>query len=234
MKNLKILSFLFAFLCIGLTSCGDDLSEGVLVDTENFTDSESSAFARSGGNACIELVYPITVEFEDNTLATVEDQEELKAAIQAWMESNLDADDTTETGRGRRVKPDVVFPIQIINQDGETVDINSEEELREAKSACGGGKREGLRNKGERGDRQSCFTLSFPLTYDFPDGSSVIFDDKESKKEALKAYREANGRDTERPTLAYPVTVEYEDGTTATAESKDALNTLKEECSESD
>lgn len=238
MKNLKLLFSLIALLSIGLTSCGDDLAEGVLVDSQNFTDmagSEMLQRSSRGGNSCLEYVFPITIEFTDGTSATVGDQDELKAAVQTWKDNNLTTDDTVdgERGRNRGYRPDVVFPIQVTNEDGEVIDIASEEELRTARAECSGSGKGQKGNRNNRGDRaNSCFSLVYPITVEFPDGSSQTFDDEDTKKEALKAYREANGRDAERPSTAYPVTVEYEDGTQASADSKEALEALKEACTE--
>lgn len=235
MKNIKILSFLFTLLCIGLTSCGDDLSTDTLISTENFAPgSFADGVQRSGSNPCFELVFPITVEFEDGTTATAADKEELKAAVLAWKGNNSETEeaDDGERGRGKGYRPDLVFPIQVIDQDGETVDIASQEELAATKEACSGdrGRRGG---KGNRGNREAkCFSLIYPLTFDFSDGTSQTFEDAESKREALKAYKEANGRDAERPTLAYPVSVTFEDGSEAIADSMEALQELKNTCSE--
>ena len=237
MKNLKILSFLLAVLCIGLTSCGDDLAQDTLLSTENFVGDAFVDLQQSRGdrNPCVELVFPITISFSDNTTATVADQEELKTNVQTWKDNNTEVADTTGGKRGHRkgYRPDLVFPIQVINQDGETLDIASQDELKAAKATCGdeNGRKRGNGGKGKRGDKgEKCFSLVYPLTYNFADGTAQTFEDAESKREALKTYKEENGRDAERPSLGFPVTAEYEDGTQITADSVEALQELKDTC----
>ena len=238
MKNLKLLLSLVALLSIGLTSCGDDLAEGVLVDSQNFRDGEGSDMlerSSRGGSNCLEYVFPITIEFTDGTTAAVGDQDELKTTVQTWKENNLTGGDTADGERrgNRGYRPNVVFPIQVTNEDGELIDITSEEELRAARTECSGSGKGQKGNRNNRGDRaSSCFSLVYPITVDFPDGTSLTFEDEDSKKEAVKAYREANGRDAERPTTAYPLTVEYEDGSQASADSKEALKELRQACTE--
>lgn len=232
MKNLKVLSFLFALLCIGMTSCGDEFEQSELADIENFVDGSISDIqdrVAAGKFGCVEFVFPITVEFADNTTATAADYEELHAVIKEWKENNLDE---AENRRGNR--PDLVFPVQVVNEDGEVIDITLQEELRAVYQECGGrfgrGKKGGKR--GNKGRGYHCFSLVFPVTVDFADGTSQTFEDRDSLKAAVRDYKEENGRDAERPTLAYPITVEYEDGNQTSVDSREALKELKETCSE--
>jgi len=235
MKNLKLFSIMFAMLCIGLTSCGDELSSGLtdaeIIEVENFVDGSISDIqdrVAAGRNGCVEFVFPISVTFADGTSATAEDYETLYAAIKAWKEANMDED--AERGSNR---PDLVFPVQVINEEGEIVDIATQEELRAVYQECGG--RSGNGNRGKRGHKgrgYSCFSIVYPVTVDFPDGTSEVFEDRATLKAAVKAYKEENPDAEERPTVAYPLTVAYDDGTQATVESRDALKELKEACAE--
>jgi len=235
MKNLKFLSVVLALLCIGFTSCGDDLAEDALIDTQNFSADKAEGLLSRTGNRCLEFVFPITISFADNTTATVADQEELKAAVKTWKENNLDTDETEEGNRGRRngFRPDLVFPIQVTNEEGEIIDIASAEEFKAANAACGGGRKGQKGNRGQKGERENtCFSVVYPITLSFPDGSSQTFEDEASKKDAIQTYKEANGRGAERPNTVYPLTVEYEDGTQTSVESKEAFKTLRQACSE--
>lgn len=237
MKNLKFLSILFSLLCIGLTSCGDELgtnelSDAELVSVENFVDSSIAGIqdrVAAGKYGCVEFVFPITVTFADNTTAIADDYEALHAAIKAWKESNMDEEDRESN------RPNLVFPVQVINEEGEIVDITTQEELRAVFQECGGRNGKGRKGKrGHGGKGYSCFSLVYPVTVDFADGTSETFEDRETMKAAIRAFKEANGRGAERPTVAYPITVEYEDGTQTSVESREALKELKEACSQED
>jgi len=75
-----------------------------------------------------------------------------------------------------------------------------------------------------------CFSLVFPISVAFPDGSEEGFNEKAELRTALKAWKEANPDSEERPNLLYPLDIEYKDGTIATVESVEQLKELKAEC----
>lgn len=86
-----------------------------------------------GKTKCVELVYPISFLVGDGTTITGQTRAELKASLKEWKESNPDASE----------KPQLVFPIEIINSEGETVEVADAETLAEIKEDC----------KGKRGSR---------------------------------------------------------------------------------
>lgn len=233
MKNLKMLFVML--ICVGLTSCGDELglnelSDSEIVDVENFVDEAISGIqdrVAAGRNGCVEFVFPISVAFVDGTTATADDYESLHAVIKSWKENNL------EEGESRRAnRPELVLPVQVVNEDGEIIDVATEEELKAIFQECGG--KFGKWKKGKRGHRgkgYSCFSLVFPVTVDFANGTSVTFEDRQGLKAGIRAYKESNGRG-QRPTLAYPITVEYDDGTQTAVDSKEALKELKQACAD--
>lgn len=95
-----------------------------------------------------------------------------------------------------------------------------------------GGKPEGIPG-GRPGcmDGDLCFRLSFPVTINYPDGSSDAHEDHISLKQAVRAWRMDNQYNESRPQLAFPLAVELEDGTTQSVENQDALKALKDSCS---
>ncbi len=75
-----------------------------------------------------------------------------------------------------------------------------------------------------------CFTLVFPVSVSFPDGSETSFESKEEVKEAVKAFKEANPDAEERPSLVFPIEITLTDGTVTNVETQDALQEIKSEC----
>ncbi len=223
MQNFKTWTLLmFAVLAIGFTSCTkEDVS---LVDIENFSDDSINSMQRGvvGKNHCLEFIFPVTIAFVDETTASVESYEDLHETITDWFEAN-DVEKTREN------KPDLVFPIQVVNQEGEIVDVASAEMLKELKSEC---PRNGRGKGGERGKGFKCFSLVFPISATIA-GETSTFADHDTFKAAIRAYKEEAGRDAERPELVYPVTVEYEDGTQVSVASQEEMIALKEDCKES-
>lgn len=218
-KNLRAFGLiLLAALAISFTSCNDNLE---LTDIDNFTDSAVDGLQRGivGKNHCLEFIFPISIEFIDGTTAEVSDYENLHETVKAWFEAN-------DVEKNRENRPQLIFPIQVLNQEGEIVDLASEDELKELRSEC---PRIGKCKKGKRGKGFKCFSLVFPVSVTI-DGEVQSFDDRMALKAAVRAYKEEAGDDFERPTLVFPVTVEYEDETQVEVASQEELIALKEAC----
>lgn len=66
------------------------------------------------------------------------------------------------------------------------------------------------RGHGMKGGRN--FDFVYPITYNMPDGTTITVEDREGMS-AMKAWREANPDNTERPTLQFPVDVVVDDVT---------------------
>lgn len=159
---------------------------------------------------CFELVYPVTIVFADATTASAGSKEEFRQAVKDWFEA-------TGAEKNADNRPTFQFPIEVI-KDGETIQVASQEELQALKEGC----------RGDRG-KNKCFDLVYPVSMDF-DGETQSFASEEELKAAMRSYRQENGKGSPRPELVFPVTVEYEDGTQATANSREELRSLKEDC----
>ncbi len=209
---------IFSFL---LTSCAKEEST---VSSENFVDQTiQSLQERSVGKSqCLEFVFPVTIEFVDGSTAEVTSYENMHETIIAWFEEN-------DVERTRENKPQLVFPIQVINQEGEMIDVDSKETLRALKREC---RSEGPNRPGKGGRGFHCFSLVFPVSLNV--GEEVLtFEDKQSLKEAVRAYKESAGEEAVRPTFVYPITVELEeDESTLEINSQEELDALKEDCKE--
>lgn len=243
MKN-----FLNFFLFLGLTttlflaSCSDDSSFFSADDSENFVDESVFAIQAnsvSGKGGCLELIFPINIIFPDGAVTEVSDHETLRSELKAWYEANAEELGLPAQGNGHKGRrqhgrdsinidpsllPTLDFPIEAITSEGETISIADRAELFTLKREC---KRDMRRTR--RG-KAKCFKPTFPLTVDFPDGTSAEYEDRSAMKAGLRAWKEANPDASERPTLQFPVTVELEDGTTQEVGSKEDLEALKESC----
>jgi hypothetical protein len=219
-KNLKTFGLmLLAAFAISFSSCNDENIE--LIDIENFTDGAINGLQRGvvGKKHCLEFIFPIHIEFIDGTTAEVEDYKDLHETVKAWFEEN-------DVEKSKENKPQLVFPIQVLNQEGEVIDVGSEEELKELKSEC---PRIGKCKKGMGGKGFKCFSLVFPVSLTI-DGDVQTFENKKALKVAIRAYKEAAGEDFERPTFVFPITVEYEDGTQVEVANQEEMIALKEAC----
>ncbi len=221
MKNLKAFSlFVFTLLAIGFTSCSKEEAIS-LVDASNFTDASISSLQRGaiGKKHCLEFIFPISLEFNDGTTADVESYEDLKDTVQDWFE-------TSGVEPSKENRPDLVFPIEVVNMEGEIISVATQDELSDLKGEC---PKQGKCGNGKNGKGYKCFSLVYPINLTAM-GETYSFDDRSAMKQFLRAYKQTNGPDADRPELEYPVTVEYEDGTQVQVNSSDEMTALKEAC----
>lgn len=253
--KLNMLSALFAFLFIGIftVSCSED---GTTVDSEtvqNYVDQSVYSLQTEGNVGklgCFEFIFPLSIEYPDGTLTEVEDYETLRSNLSAWIEANAelfeDDEDDSEDDEGKGGKwrhgykgdidwellPSLVFPIEVVAEDGTVSSIEDQTELFELKRTCFknfyGGKGRHGHSKGDR-----CFSLVFPISLVLADGSTITGEDRRDLKTQLRAWKETAEDTDERPSLQYPITIELEDGTTQEIANLEALQAAKDGCSDS-
>ena len=205
---------MFMLALFSLTSCD---KEEVTNETEveNFTLASVDVVQRSAGcgkHGCFEFVFPITVSLPDSTTISADSYEALRTAIKDWKEANPDA---TE-------RPTLVFPIELITDEGETLTVSTQEELKDLRSAC--------RQNARGGRGNACFEIVFPISVEFPDATVVTYEDRAALKTGLRAWKQNNPDADEKPRLVFPITVELEDERQVEVASKEDLQTLKSEC----
>ena len=117
----------------------------------------------------------------DGSTITLQDEQE-EYLIREWYEANPDVEE----------EPELQFPLQII-VDGETIEINSYEELREY-----------LEDWDEEDEEQ--FEFVYPITYTMPDGSTITLQD-EQEEYLIREWYEANPDVEEEPELQFPLQI---------------------------
>lgn len=216
-KNIKNLGLIMILgFVITFTSC-DKVD---LLSSESFAEASISKMQDGafGKNFCLELIFPVGIQFVDGTTSEVSSYENLRETIISWFEEN-------GVEKSKENKPQLIFPIQVVTEDGEVIDVASQDELRELRKEC---PRKGhCKIKGKRGFK--CFSLVFPITVTIG-GVDQTFDSREALKEAVKLYKEEVGDDAERPTLVFPITIVYEDETQVEIASLEALKEAKQAC----
>jgi len=165
---------------------------------------------------CFDLVFPVTVNFPNGSSLTVENEEELRTALRRWKAANPDAEE----------RPEFEFPVQIERRNGEVITIERRAVFMRLVKAC----KPDRGPRGDRGNRKDCFDLVFPVTINFPDGTSVTAQNDEELREAMKAWKEANPDAEERPEFDFPIDVTLEDGTTQTVADAEAFRALIASC----
>ena len=114
--------------------------------TVNSDDELKEAFQACRGEEddkkCFTFGFPVSFTMPDGTVLTAEDEKDLEEKMQAFYESYT----------GEKKRPEVVFPVDLIFEDGSSLTVNSPEEMKQAwKENC---KRDGdEESEGDEGTR---------------------------------------------------------------------------------
>ncbi|HZV70554.1 MAG TPA: hypothetical protein VFG10_13460 [Saprospiraceae bacterium] len=213
------------------TACQKD---EVVTDVDNFVLLSTRGIESASGlgiTGCYELVFPVTVQFSDSTTAEVADYAALKQAIRDWFVAN--------GAHPKPNRPTLVYPIQVINQAGEIIDVASPQAMKDLIALCkpvhgGGGHHNGggpdSLNDHHNGPGGPCFRIVFPVTISFPDSTQVIVNSPRELGQAAKTWNKNNPGQHARPELVFPITVTLKDGTQVVVNSKEELSAIKDVC----
>ncbi|HMX38874.1 MAG TPA: hypothetical protein PKD78_01060 [Saprospiraceae bacterium] len=233
LKALKFSLLPFAAFLMLLVACNksNETTTDQVVDEVLYSVQERGGLGKYG---CFELVFPVTIVLPDSTTATVNSYDEMKQTLRAYFDANGGGNNGGghhNHGAGERPRISFVFPISVVSQDGEVITVETQEELRELRAACGGAS---FGNHGPNGHGQhglSCFEIVFPITIQFPDSSTVAVNSRQELHQTLRDWRKNNPGATARPQIVFPITVKMtDDGTLVTVNSRDELRQLKEDC----
>jgi len=212
---------ILAITLLTITSCTkEDVN---VVDIENYTADAMYELERecnAGHKGCFEFIWPLTIDFPDETSLEFEDYTSIREGIKRWKEANPDVE-------GR---PRLSFPLEIVGADGTMYTINSKAELNKIVRRCA---RAYWDLKDLRGHfNTQCFQVIVPVSIQFPSGRVVQFDTRTGLKAGLRAWKAENPDAEEFPKLAFPVNVLIkETGSTVIIDSASDLLRLKETCS---
>lgn len=101
---------------------------------------------------------------------------------------------------------------------------------------CDRGGQKGPQGPGHMGGRdgafapERCFDLIFPVTLQYPNGTTKEIASKEDYATALAAWKKANPRSKQHPEIAFPFEISLADGTVLTIETQDELKDVLDDC----
>ena len=175
---------------------------------------------------CFELVYPVTYVLPDGSTIEISDEEDEAGweSLKSWYEANPEAEE----------RPSLQYPVDIVyeseeSEDGETVTINSEDEMMVAKEEC----RE-MWGEEDWEEEEECYAFVYPISFLMPDGSTIEISSEgdEAGWMSIREYYEANPSSEEEPSMQFPVDIvfETEEGeATITVGSGEDLDTFEDE-----
>lgn len=81
---------------------------------------------RFRGMFCFKIDYPVSVQLPDGTIVEVNDRIELQYTLRRWKADHPDIEE----------RPELVFPLTVIMEDGTEVTVDSADALKELKESC--------------------------------------------------------------------------------------------------
>jgi len=199
--------------------------------TEEYVDQALYSVQDRGGMGrfgCYELVFPVSFTLPDNTVVEANAYEDIKTALRTYFANNAGQGGHGGHQFARRIN--FVFPVSVINENGEVITADNQEALDALRKACAGtfGNHD-PKGHGQRG--LSCFEIVFPITVGFPNNTRIAVNNRQELQRAIRSWRSNNPTSTERPQITFPMTIKMtEDGSTVTVSSREELRTIKENC----
>lgn len=239
----KNISSLFAasilFLSLSLVSCKKQTlnASDDVTSTETVTDNvayKMDQSTNSGKFGCFDIVYPVSIALpDDDAVVTVNSRDELVTAIKDWAKSKFGGDGS-QHGRGKHygqgAHPTFVLPITVISETGETITVNTEEDLKALRASCNKGYFDHGNVKDHTEKGRPCITLNFPVTVQFPDGTTQEAKERSELQAIARMWHQGNSSTSGHPQLVFPIQVTQKDGTVATANSREELQALRVSC----
>ncbi len=225
-KALKLFLLPIVAIVAVMVACNksSDLTTEELIDQALYSAQERGGMGRFG---CYELVFPLSITLPDGSTTEVNTYDEIKQALRAYFEANGGG---PRPHHGQRPHLSFVFPISVINEDGDIITVDSDDQLIQLRRECAGATFDHHGPQGH-GQHLKCFDIVFPITIAFPDGTTAEAADRQALRQLIRTWRENNPGATERPRIAFPLTVKMDDdGSLVTVNSREELRQLKEDC----
>ena len=121
---------------------GDEVETVTINSDDELKEAFQACRGEEDDKKCFTFGFPVSFTMPDGTVLTAEDEKDLEEKMQAFYESYT----------GEKKRPEVVFPVDLIFEDGSSLTVNSPEEMKQAwKENC---KRDGdEESEGEKGTR---------------------------------------------------------------------------------
>ncbi len=252
MKLLKNIGLLLVVLSsvYFFTACNKESVTSSVVDTlTDQTIYSLEARGNLGKHGCYDLVFPVSVKLTDGTIIMAPNADSLRSAIRRWH--------STQNPSNRPQRPDFVFPIQVIAEDGSIMNVASEADLQVLRATCHKPFLDSLMHRDSLGHHDFprhdtiCFTFIFPLQVKKADGTTVTVKTKEelialTKSEHAKGPGQGGPGGGPGPfgpmgpgghhgipnqlQIVFPVTVTKADGTKVEVKSETEWMALRKGC----
>ena len=119
---------------------GDEVETVTINSDDELKEAFQACRGEEDDKKCFTFGFPVSFTMPDGTVLTAEDEKDLEEKMEAFYESYT----------GEKKRPEVVFPVDLMFEDGSSLTVNSPEEMKQAwKENC---KRDG-ETEGDDGTR---------------------------------------------------------------------------------
>jgi hypothetical protein len=221
-----------------------DVTDGTTNTAINSYEELFNYYENLPASADPNFVYPIIIQYEDGTQATINNEEDVEDAFDECYDEfddcftlNFPITLTDESGNSVTVndeealsdfwdanatatfEPTFVYPITVtLTEDGSTLTINNDEEFDDLFEECYDFEDYDI-------DEFDCFSLQYPVEASSTAGGTTTI----NSNEEMEAYFESLGEDEESQ-FTFPITILYEDGTQEQVNSLEELEEAFDEC----
>ena len=121
---------------------GDEVETVTINSDDELKEAFQACRGEEDDKKCFTFGFPVSYTMPDGSVLTAEDEKDLEEKMQAFYESYT----------GEKKRPEVVFPVDLMFEDGSSLTVNSPEEMKQAwKENC---KRDGdEETEGDEGTR---------------------------------------------------------------------------------
>ena len=211
-QSLILNTLLLVLASFFITSCE---KENLNLEDETLTENFEGDFLKDMPyrQRCFRLQFPITVNFDNGSSATVVSKIALHKLWKEWKEnSGPDAE-----------RPQFAFPYDVKLKDGSIVTVENREDVQALLEECD-----------IPGKLRKCFSLNYPVTVQFSGGSTLTASNAATLKTVIREWREDNpdALPEDYPDLVFPYEVTLKTGRVVTIENEEDQKELRETCGE--
>ena len=101
---------------------GDEVETVTINSDDELKEAFQACRGEEDDKKCFTFGFPVSFTMPDGTVLTAEDEKDLEEKMQAFYESYT----------GEKKRPEVVFPVDLMFEDGSSLTVNSSEEMKQA------------------------------------------------------------------------------------------------------
>lgn len=175
---------------------------------------------------CYVLNYPLRFRMPDDSEIEGKSRSNLIEQLKEWYDEHPDI----------LVKPELIYPVNLTQEDNETIQVHNSEELEELFNDC---RERGLPYFWHRNWNwlspyewywNVCIEWVYPMTYEMPDGTAIEVESKRDGWIKLKQWYADHPNEDTKPEIKYPITILDKENEEKIIQNKEELEAEYDDC----